>query len=184
MRPRPSLVACGVLLLALLHALWGVRLLVNGRTFLAGTQLVSAGGLLLAAVSVPSPRTFSTGFAIAALATGVRLLANLSSPGPFLAPTAALVAGMGAVGWGAARREAAESPAWVPLALRGGFYGLAAAYAGFAALGATGGSPAFDLAELLVRASAAFACGLFVDAPPLRTRERKAFPEAPPMRTP
>lgn len=183
MRPRVSIVSASLLVLSCLHALWGLRVLAASETFLAGSQLVGAGGLLLASVGADSRRTFATGIGIAALATSVRAFAHLASPGPFLGATVALALGMSLAAWGARMLDTSPGARSAPLLLRGGLLVWAVAYATFAALGvALSDRAGIDTLDLALRAGAALACALYVDAPAIAFPERKRFAGERPMR--
>lgn len=183
MRPRVSLVSASLLVLACIHALWGIRMLAASETLLAGSQLVGAGGLLLASVGAGSRRTFATGVGIATLATAMRAFVQLATPSPFLGATVVLTLGMALVAWGAWVLDAAPRARLAPFLLRGGFLVWAVAYATFAGLGvALGGRAGIDTLDLTLRAAAALACAVFVDAPPLALPERKRFAGEGPMR--
>lgn len=149
-------------------------MLAQSAILMGGSQLVSAGGLLLAAAGAGSRSTLSTGLAVAAIATGVRLVANLGSPGPFLAPMAALVVGFGLAAWGVQRVES-DAP-FAALVLRGGFGAMAGAYAGFAGLIVALGGSVGDALDLGVRCVAALALAAFVDAPSLRQQSSSRAP--------
>lgn len=185
-RPRPSLVSAALLVLSLIHAAWGLKLLARGNVLMGGTQFVSAGGLLLASAGSSSRQTLATGLFIASAATSVRLLAQLSSPSPFAVPTAALVAGMAVAAWGSRTLDTKETHPYAPAALRGGFVMMAFAYLGFVGLDlAFGGNITVTTLDLAARAGASVLIASFIDAPPIASRrdERKAFGAEAPMRT-
>lgn len=184
MRPRPSVVSLALVVIALIHATWGVRMLANGNMLVALSQLVAAGGILLAGVAVASRLTFATGLGIAAGATSLRLLAGLAEgSGPWTGPTAALFVGLAAAAWGARRLDAPGPVGVAPLVLRGGFVLLAAGYAGFLALSFAFGGQTVDRIDLAVRVAGAVAIAIFVDAPPAAI-QRKAFGKKSAMRAP
>jgi len=180
-RPRPSVVSLALIVLALVHASWGFRALASGSLTVALSQLVAAGGLLLAGVAVGSRRTFGTAMGIAAAATSLRFFVGLSQPGPWLGPTAALVVGMGLAAYGARRLDGPGPVGITPLWLRGGFVLLAAGYAGFLALVTVNGARPLDQAELVLRIGAALAAAVFLDAP-AAVFEGKGFGKDAPMR--
>lgn len=175
MRPRPKLAAFSLLVLATVHAWWGLKMLLGSELLLAGSQLVSVGGLVLAAVAVGqgSRAGLAVGMAIAAASTSVRLLAGLGAPGPFTGATAILTVGMAAIAWGAWRLDAGEGPAQA-LALRSGGLAMATAYATFLGLSIAFGGPSPGAIEFVARILAALTFAATVDAPSV-FRERKAF---------
>lgn len=173
-RARPAAVSISFLVLAVLHAWWGARMLLASNTLMGGSQLVSAGAFLLAAVSVRARMTFATALVVACAATAVRLL-GLLPPGPFFLATLALAGGLGLAAWGLRRLEG--SPAgWEPLVVRGGFALVALAYLAFVGAGiAAGNAPGVGSLDLVARATAGVAAALFVDVPPWRSPRRNAF---------
>lgn len=175
MRPRPSVVSAALVILALIHASWGLRMLSRGELVIALSQLVSAGGLLLAGAAATSRPTFSTAMGIAAAATTLRVLVNLGSPGPWLGVSALLALGMGMAAWAARRLDAPGRVGVTPAVLRGGFVAMALAYLGFLGLGLSFGSAPLDQADLVLRVASALSVALFLDAPRVELPERKAL---------
>ena len=151
-------------------------MLLGSNVFTGGTQLVAAGGLLLASVAArdASRGSLAVGAGIAALATGARALAMLSAP--FGPPTLALAVGLGALAYGSWRIEERGDSAGA-LALRGGPIVMAGAYAGFLALSVAFGGFGLGSIEVVVRILAAVSLVFALDAP--RVFERKAFARGP-----
>lgn len=176
MRPRPRLASSALVVLALVHAWWGAKMLLASNVLNGGTQLVSAGGLLLAAVAVghASRSSLAVGLGAAGLATAIRALAIM--PGPFATVTLLLAAGLLAAAYGARRLDLAEDNAGT-IALRGGGALMAIAYVAFLGLSVALGGFAPASLEFVVRALAALAFALSIDAP--RLTERKAFATMP-----
>lgn len=175
MRPRPQLASTALLVLAAIHAWWGLRMLLASDLLLASSQLVSVGGLVLAGVAAghSSRNGMAVGFGIAAAATSVRLLAFLAAPGPFTAPTGVLTLGFALAAWGAWRLDArADAPGAVALRSSGAV--LAIGYAAFLALNVAQGGFSSGSLEFVARILAALTFAATVDAPSV-LRERKAF---------
>lgn len=174
MRPRPVLVSVAFLTLALLHAWWGARMLLASNTLMAGSQLVSAGAFLLAAVGVRDRSTFGVALAIAAVATGVRLFAMLP-PGPFFGATALLAAGLALAAWGI-RRLDTRPAGWEAVPIRGGLALVGVAYLVFLGIGfGMGQAPGPGMLDFVARAAAGFAAAAFVDAPSFALARRNGF---------
>lgn len=176
MRPRPQLAANALIVLAIVHAWWGLRTLLGSNLLVAGSQLVSVGGLVLAAAAIPhgAKRSLAVGMGIAAVATGARFVPIVSTGfGPFAAATLALTLGMGLVAWGATRAGNASA-----LGLRGGGALMALAYLGFAGASAAFGGAPSDMADLALRAVAAVLFALAVDAPALVRPQRLSREDA------
>lgn len=175
-RPRPQLAANALFVLAIVHAWWGLRMLLGSDLLVAGSQLVSVGGLVLAAVAIPqgAKRSLAAGMGIAALATAARFFPIVATGfGPFAAATLGLTIGMALVAWGAARDGNASA-----IGLRGGGALMSLAYLGFVgAAAAFGGAPA-DMADLALRAVAAAMFALAVDAPALVRPQRLSREDA------
>ena len=175
MRARPAAVSFALLTLSLLHAWWGIRMLLASSTLMGGSQVVSAGAFLLAAASVRERSTFGAALGIAAAATGIRLLALLP-PGPFFAATALLAGGLAVASWSARRLDAGRAAPWEALALRGGLAAVGVSYLAFLGAGLALGNPlSAGSLDLLVRAAAGFAAAACVDAPPLDLTRRNGF---------
>lgn len=174
MRSSPRVAALALLVLAAFHFLWAGRMLLASELLFGGSQLVTAAGLVFAAVaaSARARGALAVGLGVVAVATGVRLLAGLAAPGPFLAATAVLAAGFAAAAWGAWRLGGREDAAGA-LALRGGAVLLAASYATFLALAIVHGAPVSDAVGHAARVVAALLFAAFADAP--LAFERKAF---------
>lgn len=174
-RPRPSVVSLALLVIALLHAWWGAKLLLDGAILSPMSQLVSAGGLLLASVGVRSRSTFATGLFVAGAATSVRVFMALGPGSPIIGPTALLTAAFLLAGWGAWKLD--EGRPGAPAALRAGLVLVGLAYLGFVALFLSFGRTPGDVWDLAVRGAAGLVAASFVDAPPVdwaRPFRRKA----------
>lgn len=150
-------------------------MLLGSSVLVGGSQLVSAGALLLAMVAPRDKRAVSIALAIAAAATSVRIFAG-GLP-IFSSLTAVLAIGFALAAWAAHRLDAGHA-AWEALALRGGLVLVALAYAGFlVATFATGGpivARSFDFGARIV---AALAIAAFLEAPPAKIARRLAAME-------
>lgn len=170
---RPAVVSVAFLTLALVHAWWGVKMLLASNTFMGGAQFVSAGAFLLAAASARERSTFTFALMIAAAATGVRVFAMLP-PGPFFYATALLAGGFALTAWGL-RRLDGPTAGWEAIPIRGGLAMAGVAYLAFLGAGfALGNPPGIGSVDFLARALAGFAAAAFIDAPALQLG-RKPF---------
>lgn len=176
MRPRPSVVIAALFVLAAVHAWWGVKILLASNVLMGGSQLMSAGALVFAAVGASHRRTFAIGMGIAAAATALRLLVTMADGfGPFSAATTGLTFGMALAAWSAHRLDEGRA-GFEGATLRAGFVAMGLAYLAFLALGfMNGGSVGTGTFDLALRAAAAFAIAVFIDAPPVRTMRRNGF---------
>lgn len=176
MRPSPRLASLSLAILALVHLWWGFRMLLASNLLIGGTQIVGAGGLLLAAVAVShgARSSMAVGLGAAGIATAVRAISIM--PGPFSIATFVLAAGLLGAAYGARRLDLAEDAVGA-MALRGGGFTMAAAYAGFLALSVALGGFGPGSLDFVARILGAVLFALAVDAPPLT--ERKAFAEPP-----
>lgn len=164
MKPRPGIVSLAFATLVAIHAWWGVRMLLGSNVLLAGSQLVGAGGLVLAMVAPRDRRALGLAMGFMAAATGVRIFAGGQPPFTYL--TLLLAVGFGAAAWATHRLDDGRAT-WEPLALRGGFVLAALAYAGFAiASVALGGLDLPRALDFAARILAALAIAAFIEAPP------------------
>lgn len=163
-------------MLAIVHAWWGLRMLLESHLLVAGSQLVGVGGLILASVAAAhgAKRTLALGMAIAAAATLARFLAGLSAGfDPFAAATLALALGMALAAGGATRGGGLGA-----LGLRGGGALMSLAYLAFAGASAAFGGAPSDVVDLAARALAAALFAFAVDAPAFSRPQRLSHEDA------